>query len=113
MTTLSDSEFREAFKPLYIPAHYEQADTIENKVAYALAQLGEGTVSNVMDHLESLQPGFWADQLTPVKHVLTDLYDKGLLSGRDEHGHMYYNLAKVTEANNGAVNPELLAPGLD
>jgi hypothetical protein len=53
------------------------------------------------------------EQLNSVKHVLTDLYDKGLLSGRYEHGHMYYNLAKVTGANDGAVNPELLAPGLD
>ena len=34
--TLNEEESREEYKPLYIPAHYEQADTQENKIVYKL-----------------------------------------------------------------------------
>ena len=111
---LTDEEFREEYKPLQIPAHYDAADTQENKIIYALAQLGEGTVTDVIAKLEILEPGITDEQLTAItKHVLTHLYDKGLLKGTDEHGAMRYNLSKITQANDGAVDPDLLAPGLD
>lgn len=111
---LSDEEFREQYKPLYIPAHYQPADTQENKVIYALAQLGEGTVTDVMKKLEELEPNIGSEQFTALaKQVLTRLYDKGLIKGEDRQGSMHYNLGKITEANKGAVNPDLLAPGLD
>ena len=111
---LSDEEFREEYKPLYIPAHYHEADTQENKVVYALAQLGEGSMTEVMKKLEELEPNVGTGQFTALaKQVLTRLYDKGLIKGEDRQGIMYYNLAKITEPNKGSVNPDLLAPGLD
>jgi len=111
---LTDEEFREEYKPLYIPAHYQQADTQENKIVYALAQLGEGTVADVLDKLEELEPNIHSEQFTALaKQVLARLHDKGLIKGEDRQGQMCYNLGKITEANKGAVNPGLLAPGLD
>ncbi|MEP6611673.1 MAG: hypothetical protein ABJA76_07300 [Mucilaginibacter sp.] len=41
------------------------------------------------------------------------LYDKGLLKGVDKAGVMHYNLSKITELNEGEVDPGKLAPGLD
>src|ERR1700758_5011512 len=106
---LTDEEFREEYKPLYIPAHYEQADTQQNKIVYALAQLGEGSVADVIKKLEELEPNVTSEQLTVMtQKVLTGLYDKGLIKGEDRHGAMHYNLGKITEPNKGSVNPDLL-----
>jgi predicted transcriptional regulator len=111
---LTDEEFREEYKPLYIPAHYQAADIQENKIVYALAQLGEGTVTDVMEKLEELEPNIGSEQFVALaKQALTRLYDKGLIKGEDRQGVMCYNLGKITEANNGAVNPGRLSPGLD
>lgn len=112
--TISDQSFREAFKPLQVPAHYDVNGTEEDHVLFALAQLGEGTVSEVARKMAELEQGTnTSDFLNPVKHLLTDLYGKGLLKGHDVKGSMYYNLSKIDKANSGAVNPHLLAPGLD
>ena len=111
---ISDENFREAFKPLQIPAHYDVNGTEEDRVLFALAQVGEGTVTEVAAEMTVLQPGSATENfITMVKDILTSLYDKGLLKGSDINGEMHYNLSKITEANDGAVDPELLAPGLD
>jgi hypothetical protein len=111
---LTDEEFREEYKPLQIPEHYEKTDTEETKIIYALAQLGEGTVTSVIGELENLEPGIMNAQMVAMaKQVLANLFDKGLLTGNDRNGTMHYNLSKITQANDGAVEPGLLAPGLD
>lgn len=102
---LTDEEFREEYKPLYVPARYDGADTQENKIVYALVQLGEGTVTDVINKLEELEPNIGSEQLTALtKQVLTRLHDKGLIKGEDRHGRMHYNLGKITEPNKGAVD---------
>lgn len=112
--SLTDEEFREEYKPLHVPGHFDKADTQENKIIFALAHIGEGTAADVINELERLEPGITDEQLTAItKQVLTHLYDKGLLKGTDQHGDMHYSLSKVTRANNGGVDPDLLAPGLD
>jgi isopentenyl diphosphate isomerase/L-lactate dehydrogenase-like FMN-dependent dehydrogenase len=112
--TLTDEEFREAYKPLEIPANYEPADTRQNKILFALAMLGSGTTSDVIAELEKLEPGIVNDQLSAItKTVLTDLFDKGLLNGNDYHGTMHYNLSKITQANDGAVEPRFRGHGRD
>lgn len=112
--SISDQSFREAFKPLHIPAHYEAGDTDENKVVYALAQLGEGTADEVAIKLSEIDPAMEMKKMKPVAiSILNSLYQKGLLKGEETHSPMKYNLSKITEANDGAVNPDLLAPGLD
>ncbi|QEM11174.1 MULTISPECIES: hypothetical protein [Mucilaginibacter] len=101
---LSDEEFREEYKPLHIPAHFDTQDTQQNKAIYALAQIGEGTADRVLKELESLQPGIVNEQLTAlVKTTLADLFNKGLLKGEEHNGQMHYNLSKITEANDGST----------
>jgi hypothetical protein len=111
---LTDEEFREAYKPLAIPSHYDPVDTQENKIIFALAELGEGAVTDVIGELERLEPGILnAQMIAMIKQVLTHHFDQGLLNGEERQGKMYYNLAKITHANGGSVDPVLLAPGLD
>ncbi|MGZ3872904.1 MAG: hypothetical protein ACXVJD_08295 [Mucilaginibacter sp.] len=111
---LSDEEFREEYKPVQIPSTYFPEDTQENKIIFALSELGEGTVTEVITKLEELEPTIKDEQLVAItKQVLTSLYDKGLLKGTDKGGTMHYNLSKITEQNDGAVDPDKLAPGLD
>lgn len=110
----SDESFRDEFKPLSIPASYASADTQESKIIFALAQLGEGTSEDVLAKIEELQPGSADPQLAAMTDVvLSSLFDKGLIKGIDHNGKMSYNLSKITESNEGEVNPDLLAPGLD
>ena len=107
---LSDDEFREEFKPLFIPAHFEEAGTLEQKITYALAQLGKGNATEIYHELQKHER---ADTKTEVTAILKYLYEKGRIKGNEINGKMYYNLSKITKANNGAVDPNLLAPGLD
>jgi len=110
----SDESFRDEFKPLSIPASYESADTQESKIIFALAQLGEGSAEEVLAKLEELQPGSTDPQLAAMTEVvLSSFFNKGLIKGTDHSGKMSYNLSKITESNEGEVNPDLLAPGLD
>lgn len=112
--TRSDEDFREEYKPLQIPAAYHLDDTQENKIIYALAHLGTGTDAEVVDKLEELEAGIKSEQLIAItSQVLTHLYEKGLIKGEDIRGEMHYNLSKITRPNEGSVDPELLAPGLD
>ncbi|MFD2145829.1 hypothetical protein [Mucilaginibacter antarcticus] len=61
-----------------------------------------------------MQPGIKDEQLVAITgKVLSHLYDKGLIRGREMNGEMHYDLAKITHENDGEVDPELLAPGLD
>ncbi|WP_233276880.1 hypothetical protein [Mucilaginibacter paludis] len=111
---MSDQSFREAFKPLHIPAHYDAGDSDENKIVYVLAQLGEGTADDVAIKLHELDPSIDVQAFKAVvASVLGDLYEKGLLKGEESSSAVRYNLSKITEANDGTVNPDLLAPGLD
>ncbi|MXV15720.1 hypothetical protein [Hufsiella ginkgonis] len=112
--TLSDQEFREEFKPLQVPPSYDVSDTKENKVVFALADLGKGTADEVVSKITEFEPGF-QDKGTMIStgDILQRLYEKGLLKGTEHEGAMVYNLSKITEANDGEVEPRLLAPGLD
>jgi hypothetical protein len=103
---LTDEEFREEYKPLQVPASFFHDDTQENQIIFALAELGEGTVTEVVAKFEEFETGNDHEQLVGItKHVLTHLYDKGLISGIDLNGQMHYNLNKITHANSGATTP--------
>jgi len=111
---MSDDRFRETYKPLHIPAHYDVHDSEQNRVLFALAHIGIGTAKDVATEMAHFESGIDADSFKAVAtEVLTRLYDQGLLKGSDANGEMEYNLSKITHANDGAVDPDLLAPGLD
>lgn len=109
--TLSDQEFREAFKPLQIPADYHSAESQQDKILFALAQLGEGTSRDVTNKLAELDSSITNDQLLEeTDNVLSSLYQKGLLNGGEKEGGTFYNLSKITQANKGTIDPQLLEP---
>jgi hypothetical protein len=112
--TMTDEEFREEYKPIQVPAHYDPADTQQNKMIFALAQIGDGTAEEVIAQLDKLEPTFSNEQSRLfVKTTLEALFEHGHLTGSEKAGQMHYNLSKITRANDGETDPDLLAPGLD
>ena len=112
--SMSDEDFREAYKPLYIPAHYNIHDNVQNRTLFALAQIGIGTVTDVATEMAQLEDGIDVESFKVIaEEVLTRLYEQGLLKAHEINGEMEYDLSKITQANDGAVDPNLLAPGLD
>lgn len=112
--SLTDEEFRAQHKPVHVPATYNGANNVTDKVIFALADIGAGTADEVIRHIEQLDPG--ADHkpvIAATRQVLTGLYEKGQITGAEKDGNLVYSLQKVTIANDGATNPDLLAPGLD
>ncbi len=111
---MTDQEFREQYKPLHVPASFEEAGNETDKIVFALADIGNGTAKDITLHFEKLHST--ANLKMPVINIpeaLTELYNKGLITAQELNGSLVYNLHKITEANEGGVNPELLAPGLD
>lgn len=112
--SLTDQEFREAYKPIFIPASFSKDDSLEHQTAFALATIGTGTDEDVIKKLEELSELMVDTELCiQVSHLLSQWYENGLLKGHQENGKVIYNLSKITEANEGSVNPDLLDPGLD
>jgi hypothetical protein len=112
--SMTDDNFRKAFKPLHIPAHYPDAVNNQDKVVYALAQLGEGTADTVTKKLLESDAALNTEGLSEmVTTMLKDLYRLGLIRGLERYGQMHYDLSKITQANEGGIDPHLLSPGLD
>lgn len=110
---LSDKDFREQFKPLQIPASYDITDTLENRAIYALASLGEANGDEIFKKMQEFEPNIKEVTIKFIKQYLFTLYEKGLLKGNKERNSIRYNLSKITKPNEGYVDPEGLAPGLD
>jgi hypothetical protein len=112
--TLTDEEFREEYKPLHVPSHFDPADTQENKMIFALAHIGEGTAEDVLAELQKLEKAPVSKQQEALtRETLKLLYKKGLLTGSELSGVVHYDLSKITRANTGDTDPDPLAPGLD
>jgi hypothetical protein len=112
--SLTDEEFRQEHKPLQVPAHYDPADTLQNKMIFALAQIGEGTAQSIIAQMEKLESGLSDEQSRAfVKMTLSTLFEHGHLTGSEKDGQMHYNLSKITQANDGATDTESLASGPD
>ncbi len=111
---LSDESFRKTYKPLHIPAHYNTHDNEQDRVLFALAQIGIGTVTEVATEMAQLEDEVDIESFKIiVGDVLARLQEQGLLKVHTVNGETEYDLSKITHVNDGAVNPDLLAPGLD
>ena len=111
---MTDKEFREEYKPLQVPAHFNAQADLTEQTLYALGQLGHATADEVISKLKELHgKDAGKDAIAQVHTQLTEWHTKGLIAATDDEGGLRYSLQKVTEANDGHVNPELLAPGLD
>jgi hypothetical protein len=103
---MNDAAFREQFKPVHVPSSFKEAGNLQDKVVFALAEINEGTPDEVSRKLEELEPNVPNKEvIADVHRILTELFGKGLIAGREIEGGLVYNLHKITHANWGSVNP--------
>jgi hypothetical protein len=80
-----------ATSPLLIPGQYRENDSEENKVIYALSQIGEGSAEDVgikVSELDtSIEPGGFTQMAEPV---LKNLCNKGLIKCRMDKDNLGY-----------------------
>jgi len=104
---ITDDAFNQAYKPLHIPAAYHAADSWQDKIVFALAELGAGTADDVSAELMRYDTGLnEAEVKQQTVSVLTALFDKGLIKGSQLHHGMLYNLSKILTPNSGSTHPD-------
>lgn len=109
----TNKDFKEAHKPVHVPAHFNEDDTIENKIIYVLGQLEEASAKEVglkLAELENSEDVLHYQNETS-KH-LSYLYKEGLIKGVDYEDDLRYNLSKIERPNSGKINPDLLDENL-
>ncbi|RYE37202.1 MAG: hypothetical protein EOP42_00540 [Sphingobacteriaceae bacterium] len=92
-------------EPLHVPYRYNEQDTPEQKVIYALGQLGEANPQEVMEKLQKSNPQETLTE-TEAEAILKNYFDHGMVKGDDEHGSFRYNLSKILKPNSGRTNIE-------
>ncbi|QNL48626.1 hypothetical protein H8S90_17800 [Olivibacter sp. SDN3] len=104
-----DEMFNEAYKPIHVPANFNKNDSLQDQLIFALAEIGKGSVKAIAEKLSELGGrSTKSEDLADFDHILTDLYDRGLIKGSEQEGRMVYNLSKETVPHKGNVNPRLL-----
>jgi hypothetical protein len=105
----ADQSFNEEFKPVAPPEAYHAEASWQDKVLYALAQLGEATAPDVAEKLTEYEPQAVPQSLLrEAEQVLKNLHEKGLIKGAEQGGEVSYNLSKITSPNIGGTDPDLL-----
>ena len=105
----ADQSFNEEFKPVAPPEAYHAEASWQDKVLYALAQIGEGTAPDVAAKLTEYELNEAPQVLhRQAEQVLTQLYDKGLIKGHEQSGEITYDISKITSPNTGGTDPDLL-----
>ena len=81
-------------KLVNVPSKMEEAETLQDQVVFALARLGKGTTDQVVKKMEELLPKAPDKELIAGTHeVLTQLFEKGLLTGSESEGNIVYGFA--------------------
>ena len=74
-----------------IPPLFDKLGSVEDKIIFALANLGSGTVTGVIAEFERLEPGIMnAHLVAEIKRVLRGLFEHGILTGKNHHGMFTY-----------------------
>ena len=73
---MNDQEFRDHFKPIQVPASYAEAGTLQEKVVFALAAVGEGPIEAVVKKLEELDPDADSKEVIGVTHRVLSEQDR-------------------------------------
>ncbi|WP_237487846.1 hypothetical protein [Hufsiella arboris] len=111
---MNDQDFKDEFKPVHVPAHFADCHTWDDKIFYALAQLGQATALEVADKLIEIDSEQTRSEVENCSEsILKDHFKKGLIKGHLSDNHFVYNLSKIEKSNKGNVNPGLLTEGLD
>lgn len=104
---ISDEAFNQQYRPLHFPSAYHPNDSWQDRIVFALAELGAGSVDDVLAELLRLDPHLDADETRQqVENILSALFDKGLIKGTHLHAGMLYNLSKILVPNSGSTHPD-------
>lgn len=91
-------------RPLQVPAKHDPKASLDDRVVFALADIGRGTAKHVAERLAELKD---ADaDIDAVESILERLFDKGLVNGTENRNGRVYDLAKVTRPHRGHVDPD-------
>lgn len=91
------------FEPIHVPYRYNEQDSTEQKIIFALGQLGEATADELIIKLKQVN----ADETiteTEAAETLKNLYDQGLIKGENHQNRLSYNLSKIEKPNTGRTN---------
>lgn len=100
-----DQDFLKEYGPLHVPYKYDKADTMQNKIVYALADLEYATAAQVGVKLNELEPEISAEQHQhDAQVVLEDLFNRGRIRGNDSTDNRQYNLGKIEIPNSGKAD---------
>lgn len=90
-------------EPIHVPYRYNKDDSDEQKLIYALAQLGEATTNEIVEKLKQANT---AEEITTVQaeEILKPLYDHGLINGEKKDEKLIYNLHKILTQNSGRTD---------
>ena len=90
-------------EPIHVPYKYNEQDEPEQKVIFALGQLGEGTANEIITKLKQINS---AEEITANKaeEILKEYYDQGLIKAEDHQGKKSYNLSKIIKPNAGRTD---------
>ncbi|QJD95172.1 hypothetical protein HH214_04390 [Mucilaginibacter robiniae] len=105
----ADQAFNEEFKPVFPPEAYHAEASWQDKVLFALSQLGAGNAPEVATKLAEFETQENATALNQhAEEVLQGLYKKGLIKGHEQSDGLQYDLSKITRPNTGGTDPDLL-----
>jgi predicted transcriptional regulator len=91
------------FEPIHVPYKYNEQDSAEQKLIFALGQLGEGTVNEIVTKLKQVNPNEEIAE-TEAATILEDLYDQGLIKAEHHENQLSYNLSKIVKPNTGTTD---------
>ncbi len=92
-------------EPIHVPYRYNEHDTPEQKVIYALGQLGEATAAEIVNKLKKVNAEEAVTE-AEAEHILKELYDQGLIKAEQHDNAMSYNLSKIVKPNGGRTDLE-------
>lgn len=90
-------------EPIHVPYRYNKEDSAEQKLIYALGQLGEATTNEILTRLKKAN----ADEViseAEAEEILKPLFDHGLINGEEHDGKRTYNLHKILKQNSGRTD---------
>lgn len=89
--------------PIHVPYRYNEEDTTEQKIIYALGQLGEATAIEISNKLKESNAKETISE-HEAEQILKQLHDHGLIKAEDKSGEISYNLSKILKPNAGKTD---------